>query len=278
MTRLLVVGLLLVSGGLYGQVDTLPRIVEGQLDWGKYTAMAPKFQQKDLTVRIVRLNNMTRVYEYEGSAAWQDDWHFIDLNGDRYIDGLYSGQTKHHKGWHTYLSMGDTAFKFPIVLSAPGYVHSAQHDKKGIELILRDDPGEKEYLTDVAHYYYRYGSDTVLSKWQVRYVSSTEIPMMGTAPEQHKLKMPMQLRTSAREVTEPAIDYDQDGRPDAVGNVVAEFPAGARLSRYAVVRQGDLEWSFVLMADPPKEGSVLKAVKGKKVYYAGWMPSGAFLK
>ena len=263
---------------LHAQIDTVPHIVTGQIDWKRTLASAPKFQQQDITVRIVRLNNITGVFEQEGSPAWQADWHYLELTNDRYLDGIYSGQTKFHKGWHTYLTLGDSSFKYPIIFSHHGYLNSMRYDSNGVEMILRQDPGEKEFITEISHHFYDRHKKSMSSRWSMRFVSTTEIPFMAPQPDQHVLKMPITLRTSAREVTEPAIDYDQDGRPDAVGNAVAEFPAGARLRRFAIVKENDLEWSFVTFLDPPAPNSVLKPGAGPGTVYAGWIPSGAFLK
>lgn len=260
------------------QVDTLPRFVASQLDWVRFKAGAPKFQQKDLTVRIVRLNQLTKLYEQESSPAWQDDWHFVFLDKDRLLDGIYCGQTKYYKVWHTLIAMGDSAYRYPVTLDLPGYVSSLRHDSSGLELVMRRDPGDKEYITEITHYYHSFKVDTTASLWQLRFVSSTEIPVLGPDPDLHRLRLPAQLRTSPRQVTEPAIDYDQDGRADAAGNVVAEFTPGARLRRYAVVREGDLEWSFVVIYAAPKAGSVLKPGTHAHSAFAGWIPSGAFLK
>lgn len=268
----------LAAASAWAQVDTVPRFVGSQLDWVRFTASAPKFQQKDLTVRIVRLNQLTNIYAQESSPAWQNDWHYVYLDGDRLLDGIYCGQTKHYKGWHTIVTMGDSAYKYPVTLDLRGYVSSLRHDSAGMELLMRRDPGDKEYITEITHHYYDFKAKTTVSRWQLCYVSSTEIPALGPQPDQHTLRLTTQLRTSPRQVTEPAIDYDQDGRPDAAGNVVAEFAPGARLRRYAVVREGDLEWSFVVIYAAPKAGSVLKASTHAHAAYAGWIPSGAFLK
>lgn len=276
ISRILILLFLGLPCLIRAQADTLPVIVSQPIDWTKVKAFAPKFQQKDLVVRIVRLNNLMQVFEREGSPAWQDDWHFLELTGDRYIEGLFSGKTKFHKGWHTYFTLGDSALKFPVKFDAPGYIATLKYDKESLELILRDDPGEGEYITDITHYYLRTDRDSIDSRWQVRFVSTTEIPALGK-PELHTLKMPMHLRTGPREIREPAIDYDGDGKPDGAGNVVAELAKGSKLLRYAVHREGDLEWSFVMVMNPPAASSVLKPLDRKNVLYAGWIPSGAFL-
>lgn len=276
-TSLLVLACLLFLSA-QAQVDTIPRIVASQLDWVRFTASAPKFQQKDLTVRVVRLNDLAVMYSQETSPAWQNDWHYVYLDKDHLLDAIYCGQTKYNKGWRTIVAMGDSAYRYPISLNLSGYVSSLRHDSTGLELIQRRDPGEKEYITEITHHYYNFRTDSAQSRWQLRFVSSTEIPELGPQPDLHTLRLTAQLRTSPRQVTEPAIDYDQDGRVDAAGNVVAEFAPGARLRRYAVVRQGDLEWSFVVIYAAPKAGSVLKASTHPKCAYAGWIPSGAFLK
>jgi hypothetical protein len=269
---------ILATTRLFAQQDSLPRFAIGQLDWVKLAASAPKFQQKDLTVRIVRLNGLTPLYEQETSAAWQNDWHFVYLNPDRLLDGIYCGQTKQYKGWSTLIALGDSAFNYPLTMRLDGYACSLRQDSTGMELLTRRDPGDKEYLCDITHHYYSFKSRMSQSLWQLRFVSSTEIPVLGPQPDRHKLRQSTQMRTSPRQLSEPAIDYDQDGRADAAGNVVAEFAAGARLDRYAIVREGDLEWSFVVIYGMPLAGSVLKASDHPKAAYAGWIPSGAFLK
>lgn len=276
ISRILILLSLALPCLLPAQADTLPVIVTQPIDWVKVKAIAPKFQQKDLVVRIVRLNNLTQAFEREGNADWQDNWHFLELTGDRYIDGFFSGKTKFHKGWHTYFVLGDSALKFPVKFEADGYVATLKYDKKSIDMILRDDPGEGEAVTSITHYHVRTDRDSISSRWQIRFVSTTEIPVLGT-PELHQLKMPMQLRTSPREIREPAIDYDGDGKPDGAGNVIAEVAKGSKLLRYAVHREGDLEWSFVMIMSAPAKSSVLKPVERGNVFYSGWIPSGAFL-
>jgi|GEM_PF-3569426 hypothetical protein len=262
---------------LWSQMDSLPFFAGQPIDWAKTKGVLPKFQQKDLVVRIVRLNNLVYAFEKEGSPAWQDDWHFAEITGDRYVDGIFSGKTKFHKGWHTFVSLGDSAMKYPLKGDFPGYVASLKHGHGGIEMVLRDDPGEGEFITTITHQFWAYGSDRWESAWEIQYVSTTEIPALGN-PDQHVLKLPMALRTSPRDLREPAIDYNGDGKPDGMGNVVAEFAPGAKVRRYAIHKEGDLEWSFVTIEGKISPKGLIPAFSRPNVHVAGWIPSGAFLK
>jgi hypothetical protein len=267
-----VVWMLLPFAGL-AQRDTVPHIVSGMFDWAgfKKQVNAPVFQQNDLAIYVLRKDSLGELISQEENSNWIRDWHFIDVNNDRYIDAFYCGSTKAREGYHTYFMRAEAGMAYPVKLSAPGYVHLLKPDKNGLEFILREDAhGKQGYLHRISEYYYFFAEDSLAMGWQLQLVSTTEVPAMG-APRAFVVKLPGQLRTSPRTVDEPPVDYDRNGKPESVGNLIGPLEPGLRGYILAEAETAQGNWSFVVLFDTPGNISLFKPVKGVQMGYAGWM-------
>lgn len=259
--------------------DSLPRIVAGKFDWEAYKQKinATRFQQNDLSIYVLRKNNLSEMISKEENADWIMDWHFFDVNHDRYLDAFYSGATKVRGGYHSYIMLADTGLSYPIIFDAPGYVNDFRPDKEGINLILREDAHGKGYLHKISSYRIDFKSDTAFCLWQLQLVSTTEIPVLGL-PEAVQIQQPSQLRTSPQLLNAPAADLDQDGKPDVAGNVIAALEPLTPCFKLAEFKADDFDWSFVLVLNTPKNNHVFQPVKGLRMAYGGWVLTQALQK
>jgi hypothetical protein len=259
------------------QNDTVPRLVAGKFDWVafKQRIKAPAFQQKDLTGYIMRKDSLTDMLIQEESATWMNDWHFFDVNADRQLDGVYSGATK-AKGMYSYFVMGDSNLTYPVRLKTQGYVHGFDPGKDGIDIVTRTDAHAKEYLHIISAYFYRYATKKATLTWQLQMVSTTEVPETRS-PEALTLRLSTQLRTSPRLVNDPAIDYNQDDKPDGLGNIIATLDHGMKTFRLAETETAGKAWSFVLVFDTPAGKHMFKPITPApgqppvRMAYAGWV-------
>ena len=274
---------MLLSSSLFAQdtglADSIPRIVQGKVDWVAYKKKinAPAFQQNDLAIYVLRKNGLTEMITKEENANWIQDWHFFDVNNDRYLDAFFSGQTKMRGGYYTYIMLADTGLSYPIKFEAPGYIHAFQPDKKGIDLTLREDAHGKGYLHKIGQYRVDYEKDTSFCLWQVQMVSVTDVPALHQ-PEAAEVQLPTQLRTSSQLINEPSTDYDQDGIADGAGNVIALLSPKTPCFRLAEAREGDMQWSFVLVLGELKKGHVFQPIPDLQMAYAGWVLTEALGK
>ncbi|HEX2898721.1 MAG TPA: hypothetical protein VHS96_03275 [Bacteroidia bacterium] len=254
------------------QRDTVPHIVSGMMDWARYKQQmgAPVFQQNDMAIYILRKDSLGELISQEENAGWIKDFHFMDVNGDRYLDAFYCGSTKARGGHYTYFMRADAGLNYPIKLQAPGYVHQLKGDPKGLEIILRSDAHGKGYLHTVTEYYYYFEADSLEMGWQLQMVSTTEVPIMRS-PTAFVLKTPNQLRTTPKLSNEPPVDYDQDDKYDGAGNIVAILEPGLRGFKLAErLVDGNL-WSFVTVFDTPRGKHLFKPVPNAQMAYAGWI-------
>jgi hypothetical protein len=254
------------------QRDSIPRIVTGKIDWVKVKKemKAPVFQQNDLAIYVLRKDSLGELISKEENANWIKDFHFIDVNGDRYIDAFYSGATKAKGGYYTYFMRSDTGLQYPIKLQAPGYVHALKSDPKGLELILRDDAHGKGYLHTITEYYYHYFLDSLEIGWQLQMLGTTEVPIMGQGIP-FVLKYAGQMRSTPKLLNEPPVDFESDGKYDMTGNVVATMHPGMKGLRFAETVADGRKWCFVILMETPKGAHVFKPMKGVKMAYAGWI-------
>lgn len=266
----------LLPVGVWGQRDSVPHLVTGKFDWEgfKRELKAPPFQQHDMTIYVLRKDSLMDLISEEEDAGWMRDWHFVDVNGDRWLDAFYSGSTKARGGYHTYFMRAGAGMSYPIKLDAPGYVHLLKPDAKGLEFILREDAHEKGYLHRITEYYYFHAEDSLAIGWQLQMVSTTEVPALGS-PRAFALQHPTQLRTSPKLLNVPPIDYDQDGKHEATGNVVAHLDAGLHGIRVAEKEADGKGWSFVVLLDSLSKVHVFQPQKGVRMAYAGWVLSEA---
>lgn len=267
--------LVLLLGGaqpLWAQRDTVPHIVTGMIDWAQFkkSLNAPTFQQNDMTAYITRKDSLGALISEEESSAWTKDFHYADVNGDRYLDAFFSGATKSKGGYYTYFMLADTGLRFPIKLEAPGYIHKITPRKDDIEFILREDAHGKGYLHKITEYDYQYKASKLTMGWQVQMLSNTEVPIMHRH-EPYSLRLPTELRSAPRAVNEPPMDYNADGKFESVGNVVAQLDAGTPLLRYAENEINGVKWSFVLVLKAPIKNPIFQPLPAIQMAYAGWI-------
>jgi hypothetical protein len=258
------------------QQDTIPRIVAGKFDWAQFKkeVNAPVFQQNDMAIYVLRKDSLTELISKEENANWIKDFHFVDVNGDRYLDAFYCGATAAKGGYFTYFMQADTGLNYPIRLQAPGYVHQLTPSKEGLEFILRDDAHGKGYLHKITEYYFDWKTKQLKTGWQLQMLSTTEVPLMRK-PEAFALHYPTELRSTARPVNDPPVDYNQDGKPEALGNVVAVLEAGTPLFRLAETESASGKWSFVIVLATPTKKHIFQPLKDVKMAYAGWILTDA---
>ncbi len=258
------------------QRDSIPHIVTGRFDWAKFKleVQAPVFQQNDMAIYILRKDSLGELISKEENAAWIKDFHFVDVNQDRWLDAFYCGSTKAKEGYYTYFMQADTGLNYPIRLQAPGYVHLLTPSKEGLEFIIRDDAAGKDFLHTVTEYYFDWKTRQLDMGWQLQMLGTTEVPIMRK-PEAFQLHYPTEVRSTARVVTEPAHDYNQDGKYEVMGNVVAMLDAGTPLFRLAEVESASGKWSFVTVLSTPTKNHVFQPIKGVKMAYAGWILTDA---
>ena len=269
---------LLLSGSIWAQQDTLPHIIQGQLDWTPYNSQGPaRMNQKDYAIYMVRMNGLDAWFESEPDQDWIQDFHFFDINNNLIPDAIYSGVTHYFKGEQTLLMFGDSSFTYPLAFQAKGYVHSLMHSEEGIEMSLIDRPGKGEYLVHNRHYYYEYAADSARLIWQLQYVSTTQIPARFPRWEAFTLRIPAYIRTTPAVRNEPGIDYDGDEKPDGTGNIIAAVKPETPLFRlWREDRQGE-NWSFVMLLKAPAEKSLFKPSGNAPLSgYCGWMRSSSF--
>ncbi len=267
----------LFSTSLFAQKDTIPRIVEGKVDWEttKGKLGAPIFNQKDVVMYMVRKEGLGTWFNDETSDAWVNDFHFIYLNGDQHLDAIYDGSTAYHLGAYFRLSIGDTTLSYPATFESRGYAARFYADKAGIGYIVRKDAYGADYLLVLSSYYYDYGRKSNDLVWEVAVVGDEQAPV-GTLREQVVVKEPVQMRIAPEVVNDGGIDLDQDGKEDLNGNVSAVFDRGATFIRTLQKKGGDGQnWSFVIALDTPKEDFAYGtgADPDRKRFAAGWVHS-----
>jgi hypothetical protein len=266
--------LLVLTAPFWGlaQRDTVPHLVTGILDWSRFKKEmgAPVFQQNDMAIYVLRKDSLTELISQEENAAWIKDFHFVDVNKDRHLDAFYCGATKALGGYHTYFMRADAGMNYPVKLSAPGYVHSLKVEPNGLEFILRADASAKSYLHCISEYYYFFGKDSLSMGWQLQMVSTTEVPFLNS-PKPFTLAIPNQLRTTPKLLNEPPVDYDQDDKYDAAGNIVAVLESGLHGFKLAEKLVDGNLWSFVILTDTPRGKHIFKPIPKANMAYAGWI-------
>ena len=258
------------------QRDSVPHIVTGEIDWAgwKRELKAPDFQQNDMAIYILRKDSLGELISKEEDAHWIQDFHFADVNHDRWLDAIYCGATKAKGGYYTYFMQADSNLQYPVRLRAPGYVHRLDASKQGLEFILRDDAHGKRYLHTITEYYFDFATHKLDTGWQVQMLSTTEVPIMGQAVP-FELHFPTELRATPRTVDAPPVDHNQDGKPESIGNVVAQLDARQPLLRLAEHELNGRKWSFVVVLSTPSKNAILQPLQGVRMAYAGWIVTEA---
>ncbi|MEM6268258.1 MAG: hypothetical protein AAF998_02420 [Bacteroidota bacterium] len=258
--------------------DSLPQLAAGRLDWGPYRALAPqRFNQKDYAVYMVRVNKFHEIFETDPRQQWVDDFHFFDLNGDLMPDAIYSGSSQYFKGDRSLIMIGDTALQYPITFDQPGYIQALEMADTCLKLTVVQEASGIDYRVNLRRFRYDHATDTATQLWGLQYLSTTQIPPNRNPAVPLVLRRPTYLRTSAEIISEPAIDYDQDGHPDGVGNIIADLQPGLPLLRlWQEIRNGE-DWSFVILLEAPSGKHLFSVPPNDKIPqgYAGWLPSKA---
>ncbi len=272
---------LAVSSTLMAQSDSLPMIVEGSFDWEafKREQKAPRFNQKDLVMYTVRMEGLAPLFNAERDKDWIDEFHFIDLNGDDYLDAVFSGELVSQKGVYTILMVGDSLLSMPRVYEGRGYFHDFQPDSTGITFVFRrdgrelnDEEGSRDYLTNISLHRFDYKTGLVEDFWQVEFPYLSEIPSQYER-ENVVLQEAYPIRWEARVPTAKVpVDLDGDGEMDAEASSCGVLEKGTRvICTYVAENERKEIWSFCIALDPPRKGHIY-SIRHKPGYaYAGWV-------
>lgn len=263
------------------QQDSLPRIVEGSFDWDLYKRKngAPAFNQKDLVMYTVRMEGLAPLFNAEQDKDWVDEFHFIDLNGDDFLDAVFSGELVSQKGAYTILMIGDSVLSMPRVFEGRGYFHDFQPDSTGITFVLRRDgrelqneEGSKDYLTSISLHRLNYNTSLVDDFWQVEFPYLSEIPPQ-LARESIVIQESTPFRWEARIPTAKIpVDLDGDGEMDAEASSCGILDKGTRLLCTFVAENERKElWTFCIALDPLQKGHVYSLRHKPGHSYAGWV-------
>ncbi len=263
------------------QPDSLPRIVEGEFDWKAYKQKQgmPPFNQKDLVMYTVRMEGLAPLFNAERDKDWVDEFHFIDVNGDEFLDCIFSGELVSQKGAYTILMIGDSVLSMPRVFEGPGYFHEFLPDSAGITFIhrkegrkLKDQEGSKDYLTTVSLHRLDYENNQVRDFWKVEFPYLTEMPPQ-LVRESVVLQETQPFRWEARVPTAKVpVDLDGDGEMDAEASKCGVIEKGSRLlATFVAENEKEELWTFVISLDPLQKGHVYSLRHKPGVGYAGWV-------
>lgn len=249
-------------------------IVEGPVNWAKMPGIQDDFNRKDAAMALIRTTGIGKSFSEETNEDFVNDFHFLDLKGDRGSEGIYSGKTK-AAGWHSYIFVGSPDFKYHLGFDAAGYIHSLT--RKGLDwnIVMRQDPGEREFFSVVTRHYWisALEKDSLIS--ELRFAGITTLPEAYF--EQEKvLRMGKSdwIRYSPAFQDDPVVDYNQDGRPDLVGNRIVAFREGHEAIQIAEVERKGLKWALVVCpVKDPAPGHALGKFTPGITYVAGWIRS-----
>lgn len=270
-----------LSVSVLAQSDSLPRIVEGPFDWELYKKeqKAPRFNQKDLVMYTVRMEGLAPLFNAERDKDWIDEFHFIDLNGDEFLDAVFSGELISQKGAYTILMIGDSVLSMPRVFEARGYFQEFQPDSTGISFVMRrdgrelqDEEGSKDYLTTTSFHRFDYKTGLVEDFWQLEFPYLTEVPPQYDR-ESVVLTSNSPFRWEARiPSAKVPVDLDGDGEMDAEASSCGILEKGARLiCTYVAENEKKELWTFCIALDPPQKGHVFSVRHKPGKAYAGWI-------
>ena len=287
--RILLSLVLVFSFGLSlnAQIDSLPRIVEGSFDWQLYRQKSgvPEFNQKDLVMYTVRMEGLAPLFNAERDKDWIDEFYFIDVNGDEFLDCVFSGELVSQDGPYTILMIGDSVLSMPRVYEGRGYFHDFQPDSAGITFIwrrdgkkLKDQEGSKDYLTSVSLHRINYRTNLVDQFWKVEFPYLTEMPPQ-LVRESIVLKEDQSFRWEARiPKAKVPVDLDGDGEMDAEASRCGILEKGARLlATFVAENEREELWTFCISLDPLQKGHVYSLRHKPGQAYAGWI-KGDLLK
>lgn len=268
---------------LFGQGDSIPRIVEGEFDWLDFKAKmnAPAFNQKDIVMYLVHQEGYGKLFGDNPDQAWVDGFHFLNFDENRFLDAVFYGEVESKKGPYTMLLMGDTSLSWAESFAARGYVHHLSMKPGGMAFSFRRDAREGwEYWSECSSWWYDHAADSVRANWRVWFVGNSA-PANADRIRAFTLDAPTELRWAPEIDDQTGYDWNGDEKADVVGNVVGIFRKGASLlATYEQVDEDGEPWSFVILLDGaqelrtfPKETNLGPGPDG--VYIAGWMPTKA---
>lgn len=249
-----------------------PAIIEGAIDWSSVPGINDDFSKKDAVMGIIRQTNQMTHFVDDAGQTFLNDFHFIDLNGDKFPEAIYMGKTP-KRGWHTTIFTAKD-YRYEVKFDSDGYVGEWNKEGDNYRFVIREDPGEREYLTRISQYRWRTASesDTLLSE--------LVFPGPGKQPNDYfpkpvpaKIGKPVWVRHSPEVVDDPAFDYNEDGRLDGAGNKIAAFPKNHPAMIVSTQKDADgYEWAFIVtpVADPAP-GHVFDKIRPGVTFTAGWI-------
>lgn len=238
---------------LYAQGDTLPRIVAGKVDWEKVKQKtnAPRFNQKDVVMYLVRQQGLAEMFGSEQDDHWVQDFHFTYLNDDPHLDAIYDGETMYQLGSYVILMVGDTVLSYPKAYESRGHMASFEVQEKGIAYLVRKEAYGADYALTVGSYWYDFEKQSNTLLWEVIAVQGEEVPV-GSVREEFTVNKAVRMRMDPVWLEEGTVDLDLDGEADLNGNVTATFGPGSRFVRTHRMEEEDGEaWSFVIALTKP---------------------------
>ena len=259
--------------GAQGQFSAMPEWAEGEANWDYLTREVPAFNPTDAVLRIVRRNGLGKMFDGEGLPRdYQGDFHFLDLNGDAYLDVIYSGETDFRKGAYTIVfSYDPKTYDYSPRYESQGYVSDLRFRDSTLLLTLRYDGYKSNYLGFIRRTALNFSTGEGKPFDQVLFLGqgtpgSLKNPRVGQLIQDGK------LRSGPEEQDIPLTDHNLDGEPDAPGNVLAIYPAGSKMIALEERPVKGGSWSFVLMMEgKPAPGHILYHLKEPQTYVAGWI-------
>lgn len=267
--------------GALAQGDSLPFIFEGEFNWSAYKREvgAPSFNQKDLVMYTVQLEGLSPLFNAERDKDWVDEFHFLDLDGDNFLDLVFSGELVSKEGSYTLILMGDSVLSMHRVFEAKGYLHAFEPDETGITFTLRRDgrelsnaEGSKEYLTQLSLHRFEFEKERLYDYWQLEFPYLTKVP-----PQIFRESAILRLPTPCRWLdgvpsAKIPVDLDGDGEMDTEAALNGVLEKGSRVivTSQTETDKGEV-WSFVISLDPLQKGHVYSLRHKPSWSYAGWV-------
>lgn len=250
-----------------------PHIVQGPLDWKKMAGVNDNFNRKDAAMALIRTTGIGKAFSEETDDTFVQDFHFLDLKGDRGSEAVYCGDTK-YQGWHTYMFVYADQ-KYHKAFDASGYVHELARTGANWRITLRRDPGKDEYFTVVSKHIWlaETEKDSLLS--DLYFPGVSELPQQYFVEEKPmRLGKSEWIRHSPKQQDDPVLDYNNDRRPDVVGNRIIAFKEGHPVSKIAETVRSGQPWAFIVApVSNPAPGHALGEYKPGLTYVAGWIRS-----
>lgn len=262
---------LLFPAVLSAQSDSMPEVLVQPLNWSELEAPDQKFNKKDAVRYVVGKDNLTAIFEREAGGEGLNDFHFLQVNGDNALDLIFSGPNEYYKEHYTMLFIVNAERAYKRTFEAPGYLTKLQRKGSWAEVVLCKPATETQAFSFVNKYVIDLDSATHKLTAQICFLRNTEIPSPGDFSAEELREVAL-LRKTPELIDEPPVDFDLDGKEDALGNSIANFPSGTRLIKLAARTLNNVIWDFVLAIDSPSPLLPLSAgVKPGFTFIAGWV-------